>query len=67
MEQNVGGMDRIIRVAAGIILLIIAAISLINNILWLGVITVLIGVVLVITAILGFCPLYLLFKINTKK
>lgn len=59
MTCNVGKGDRIFRVLAGI------AIGVIGYIYqsWLG----LIGLVPILTAIIGFCPLYWPFRINTAK
>lgn len=63
MEKNVGSIDRIIRIVVGIVLL-----------LWglgsgglLGWIAVIIGLIALLTGILGTCWLYKLLKINTNK
>jgi hypothetical protein len=57
MKTNVGEIDTIIRVALGVALL--AAGYYYET--WLG----LVGVLLMLTAALGFCPAYSLFEINT--
>jgi hypothetical protein len=60
MVQNVGTADSIIRVWAGIA--IVAAASFIPvSLNWVA----LLGVILVVTAILRFCPIYLPFHIHT--
>ncbi|MBN1479064.1 DUF2892 domain-containing protein [candidate division KSB1 bacterium] len=59
MKKNMGSTDRIIRLIIGLV--VIAAGLVFKS--WWG----LIGVVLVITALTSFCPLYLPFKINTAK
>jgi hypothetical protein len=59
MNKNIGSMDKNIRLVVGIVLIIISFFSS----LWLG----LIGVILVGTALMNFCPLYVPLKINTKK
>lgn len=61
MKANVGTADRIIRIVLGLILLSLLFI-LDGGIKYIG----LLGIVLLLTAIIGFCPLYPLFKINTK-
>jgi len=52
---NVGKFERLIRVLVGCL------------IFYIGVIWGYVGLVPVITGILGWCPLYLPFKINTNK
>ena len=61
MKQNVGMIDRIFRLVAGVILLSLTQI-LEGDIRWVG----LIGIVPILTAAMGFCPLYCPFKINTS-
>jgi hypothetical protein len=62
---NEAGWDRIVRVLLGIILLYLG---------WAGVITggwgiflKVIGFVPLITGLVGFCPLYAIFKFRTNK
>ena len=71
MIKNVGSTDRLIRLIAGAILLIIAVPSLagmafvgLGGWAWL---VGLVGVVLVATALLNFCPAYTLIGVNTCK
>lgn len=59
MRPNIGTIDRIIRVAAGIA---IGAIGAVYG-SWLG----LLGLVPLLTAGVGVCPLYLPFGISTRK
>jgi hypothetical protein len=60
MKLNMGSADRIIRLIVGLFL--------ISLIFW-GPKTYwgLIGVILVLTAFVGFCPLYVPFKLSTRK
>jgi len=58
MKANVGGIDRILRVAVGALLIVLAALNVIG--VW-GYI----GVVLVATGLIRFCPVYPLLGINT--
>lgn len=60
--KNVGGMDKVIRVILGLGLLSLFFI-LEGNLKYLG----LIGLVPLITALIGFCPLYSIFGIKTCK
>ncbi|AFL69790.1 YgaP family membrane protein [Sulfurospirillum barnesii] len=59
MKCNVGKTDKMLRMIAGIL---IAILSVIYN-SWFG----LIGVVVLATAIIRFCPAYLPFGIDTSK
>ncbi|MEN3045665.1 MAG: DUF2892 domain-containing protein [Candidatus Hydrothermales bacterium] len=57
MKRNVGTIDRWIRIILGIVILLI---GLFYKSLW-G----LLGLIPLITGIIGFCPLYFPFKIST--
>jgi len=59
MKSNMGTVDRIIRIVIGLIIIIwgIAASS------WWG----LIGLILFITGLVKYCPLYTLLGISTNK
>ena len=59
MKQNVGNVDKIIRI---ILTIIIAALGIYYQ-SWWG----LIAIVPLVTVFMSFCPLYPIFKINTKK
>jgi hypothetical protein len=58
MTTNVGGIDRMLRIAAGVVLLALGAFGPLG---WWG----LIGLVPLGTALLGSCPLYTLLGLNT--
>ncbi|MFO1372814.1 MAG: DUF2892 domain-containing protein [Candidatus Competibacteraceae bacterium] len=58
MTQNVGSIDRIIRIAVGALLILLA---LMGTIGWWG----WIGVVPIATALINWCPAYTLLGINT--
>ncbi|MCX8001390.1 MAG: DUF2892 domain-containing protein [Anoxybacillus mongoliensis] len=61
MKANVGSVDRMIRFILGIALL--GLFFLEGNIKYVGIL----GVVLIATAFIRFCPLYVPFRINTTK
>ncbi|AST05585.1 MULTISPECIES: YgaP family membrane protein [Anoxybacillus] len=61
MKANVGSVDRIIRFILGIALL--GLFFLEGNIKYVGIL----GIVLIATAFMRFCPLYVPFRINTTK
>ena len=58
MKTNVGSIDRIARLLIGLLLITLAALGTIGVWGW-------IGVVLVATAALSFCPLYTVFGLST--
>ncbi len=66
MKPNIGQTDRIIRFVVGAILLLVGALAPMSSAA-LQVILVLLGAILLVTAALRFCPLYLPFKFNTLK
>ena len=57
---NVGSVDRIVRIVAGIALLAFAFLSASPS-AWIGYI----GIVPILTAAIGWCPLYTLLGLNT--
>jgi hypothetical protein len=65
MKLNIGLIDRIIRI---IIAIIIAVLYFTNQISGIAAIILgIIAVIILLTSIIGYCPLYALFKISTKK
>jgi fatty acid desaturase len=65
MKMNEGSVDRIIRVIVGIALIALGMLGLASGV-WMWVAYVL-GAILLVTGIIGFCPLYKLFKFSTAK
>jgi len=65
MKKNMGTVDRVIRVLLAVVVLIL---YLTGNITGLAVaILGIIALAFVVTSIIGFCPLYVPFKISTIK
>lgn len=62
MNRNIGNADRLIRILVGIALLSLFFL-LEGNARWLG----LIGVVLIGTASISFCPVYRLLGLSTRE
>ena len=58
MKFNVGGIDRILRIVVGLVLIALAATGTVG---WWG----WIGIVPVITGALGNCPVYSIIGVNT--
>ena len=61
MKKNMSNLDRGIRVILGVALLSLILL-LSGGIRWIG----LIGLIPLLTGIVGFCPLYALFKFKTN-
>lgn len=60
MKLNVGGIDKVVRIAAGLALLSLVVL-LEGSMRWIG----LFGIVPLVTGLVGFCPLYSILGINT--
>ena len=58
MKKNVGGIDRILRIVIGLVLIGLAASSTVG---WWGYL----GVVPLLTGLIGWCPPYTLLGWNT--
>jgi len=58
MKSNVGGIDRTIRIVAGLVLIALAATGTVGWWGWLGVVPLATGLV-------GWCPPYALLGLNT--
>lgn len=65
MKTNESGLDRIIRVALGILLVTLYATGVVGGVF--GIILTVLGGILIITGAVGFCPLYSIFKLRTNK
>jgi hypothetical protein len=59
MKQNVGGFDKIARIIVGIALIAFA--------LYTNQFIAYIGIIPLITGLIGFCPLYTLFGYSSAK
>lgn len=60
MRANIGKVDRALRIIVGLVLI---GLSLSGVIGWWG----WLGIIALVTAFVGFCPLYAMLKINTGK
>lgn len=64
MTPNVGQPDKMVRIAAAIAAvvgaLLVGATSTFGIVLWV------VAVVMAVTAVTGFCPLYRVFGVNTR-
>ena len=60
MQPNVGGIDKVVRIIGGVILIALAATGTVGLWGWIGVVPLL-------TGLFNFCPLYSLLGIKTCK
>jgi hypothetical protein len=58
MKKNVGGIDRVLRIVAGLVLIALAATGQVGAWGWLG-------VVVLATGVFSFCGAYTLIGVNT--
>ena len=63
-RQNVGGFDRIFRIMVGLLLIVLGFLVLSG--IW-GLVVGIFGFVPLLTGLVGWCPLYLPFKLTTRK
>ncbi len=63
MKKNVGKSDRIIRVVVGLIFLYLGSVATGA----FSVILYIVAVILLLTGLVGTCPLYSALKMNTRK
>lgn len=65
MKSNMSGLDRIIRFILGIVLFVLYFTGTLSG--TLGIVLLVVAALLLITGVLGFCPVYALLKIRTNK
>jgi hypothetical protein len=59
MEANMGGKDRLIRAGVGLAMMGLATANLIGPWGWIGIIPV-------VSAVLGWCPVYMVLGLSTR-
>lgn len=65
MTKNIGYTDRVLRLIGAAILLILFFTGILTG--TLGIISVLIAAMLLVTGFVSWCPAYLPFKLTTKR
>ncbi len=60
MTKNMSGLDRIVRIALGVLLIISAMVGALGPWAYVGVLAIIVGLV-------GNCPMYSLFGVKTCK
>ena len=64
MKLNESNVDRIIRAVAGVVLLYLGFGGVLAG--GLGIVADVVGLVLLVTGAIGFCPLYAMIKFSTR-
>ncbi len=65
MKKNMGSLDRIIRVVLAVVFGYLYFTGTVSGVL--GIILLVLGVVFLVTSLIGTCPLYIPFKFSTDK
>jgi Inner membrane protein YgaP-like, transmembrane domain len=65
MKTNEGTLDRVIRVILGVALAALGLFGVVSGALMY--VFYALAAILIITAAIGFCPLWAIFKVNTAK
>jgi hypothetical protein len=65
MKPNMGTLDRIIRAALAVAVLVLYLTGLISG--TLAIVLGALAVILLVTSVVAVCPLYLPFKISTRR
>jgi hypothetical protein len=65
MKRNESNLDRTIRAVLAVVFGVLYFTGTVTG--PIGIVLLVIGAVFLLTAIIGFCPLYAAFKLNTNK
>lgn len=65
MKQNLANWDRIVRAIVAILFFVLILTSAVSG--WVATLLGVLGVVFLLTAVVGTCPLYMLLKFSTRK
>jgi len=65
MKKNLGSADRVIRILLGAVLAFLYYNQSVSG--TLGIVLLIVGIVLVLTSFISFCPLYAILGIKTSK
>lgn len=65
MKKNMGSLDRIIRVSLAVLVAVLYFTNVISG-TW-AIILGILALVFLLTSLVGVCPLYMPFKISTRK
>lgn len=62
-SKNVGSIDRIIRLSVGLFAIAVSIFVGFNSVI--SIILLIVGIVILLTSVLSFCPIYTLLRVDT--
>lgn len=65
MKANMGSADKLIRLLLAIVLILLFYFEVLTD--TLGIVALIVALLLTVTSLINFCPLYPIFRINTAK
>ncbi len=65
MKKNVGLTDKWVRILIAVVILVLYGFDVVTD--TLAMVLLIIGIILLFTSLIGYCPLYSIFGINTCK
>ncbi|MCC5814484.1 MAG: DUF2892 domain-containing protein [Leptospira sp.] len=65
MIKNMGSLDRILRVGIAVVVAVLYFMEIITGTVAIAMLVI--GAVMLATSLIGSCPLYIPFKLNTKQ
>jgi len=65
MKKNMGSIDKVVRIIFAVLLIVLYFTNVISG--TLGIVLLILAGIFLLTSLIGFCPLYLPFKLNTGK
>lgn len=65
MKKNMGLFDRILRIVVAVIIAVLYFTKVLTG--TLGIVLIVLAGIFLLTGIIGFCPLYVPFGINSRK
>jgi len=65
MKKNIGSVDKVVRLVLALVGILLAFTKVVTG-TW-AIIVLIIAAVLIVTSLIGYCPLYVLLGINTLK
>ncbi len=63
MKKNVGTLDKIIRILVAVVFVVLYLTNTVTG--TLGIVLLVLAAIFVLTSLISFCPLYLIFGIKT--
>ena len=63
MKKNMGNADKVLRIFLFVVIAVLYFTNVISG--TFGIILGIIGIIFLLTSLIGFCPLYIPFKIST--